>query len=970
MDKITIAEFEIGTDVLIAQATKAKASLDALRVDQKKLAKETGGTSTEAYIKNAASIKNLNTEYNTYTKALQVSLDETGKITKVQKTLNTELNRTAKSIDGARASNKELLKVRNQLNLTTKEGVKQQQQINKKIDENNKFIKDNVSELEKQKIGIGDYAGGIENAIDKTGIFGTSLKGVTTEIKNIIGPLTASVTQLTGLSKAQQAAAATTSKSSKALRLFKIALISTGIGAIVVVIGSLIAAFASTQQGIDAITKALAPLKGGIQGIISVFQKLALNIGDISDKVFGQFKDNFTIAKNTVLSGVDQIRLAWNKLTGDTEEAAEIQLRVAERAKETAEAIDRSKDRAEGFVTALKSAGKEIAAAAETQKEIVELGIEIEKKENDLILIRAKQNLIVKEQNKIAEDVTKTLAEREAGAKAANEASIELQEQELQLSNLRISQKEKELSLNDTGRADQGELNKIIAERDVKATAQLEAQTTITNKLNIIRQSAAGEQQKRIQEAAKAQQEAIKRQEIELQLFELKSQTEADSLNEKKELIDEVLQKELEIIDAKQAANLSENEADIARIEARKNAKDQIAKIVEDEKQIERSRLDFKTQLIEQEKALELNKEDLLKSLRNERRLLEANTQQEQAEIQLEIANQQAQARIENELTNLQIEEEAKREQKLEFELENAETQLEKDELEQEAKVEKLERDLEFEEAKNIAFQEVEANYQIKKQQLEEKSDTAQKIANIENFKNRVSIAEKGAKDLLTISDALFGKSKTAAIASIVIGRAASIAQIISNTAIANAKAAAATPLTAGQPFVTINTISAGLSVAASVASGAKAISQISSQKAAKGISFQGTLRGNSHANGGIDLGNGIEAEGGENMYSDGQSTFIVNKQASSIINRKGILGALSHLNQSIGGGVPLSTPTTFAQSGGQVSIQSPSSQNASNQSVIDGISENINEIRVINVAEDTISVADESITVQNEANF
>jgi hypothetical protein len=358
MDKITIAEFEIGTDVLLKQATEAKASLDALREDQKKLAKETGGTSTAAYIKNAASIKNLNAEYNTYTKALQVSLDETGKSTKAQETLNTELNKTAKSIDGARASNKELLKVRNQLNLNTAEGVKQQQLINKKIDENNKFIKENVSELEKQKIGIGDYAGGIENAIDKSGIFGTSLKGVTTEIKNIIAPLTASVVQLTGLSKAQQSTAATTTKSSKALRLFKIALINTGIGAIVVVIGSLIAAFASTQAGIDAITKALAPLKGGFQGIISVVQKLSLNIGNISEKVFGQFKDNFTIAKNTVLSGVDQIRLAWNKLTGDTEEAAEIQLRVAERANETAGAIDRTKDRAEGLVTALKAAGK------------------------------------------------------------------------------------------------------------------------------------------------------------------------------------------------------------------------------------------------------------------------------------------------------------------------------------------------------------------------------------------------------------------------------------------------------------------------------------------------------------------------------------------------------------------------------------------------------------------------------------
>jgi hypothetical protein len=49
------------------------------------------------------------------------------------------------------------------------------------------------------------------------------------------------------------------------------------------------------------------------------------------------------------------------------------------------------------------------------------------------------------------------------------------------------------------------------------------------------------------------------------------------------------------------------------------------------------------------------------------------------------------------------------------------------------------------------------------------------------------------------------------------------------NTGIANAKALAATPLTFGQPFIAINTISAALSIASSVAAGLKAIQQIKS---------------------------------------------------------------------------------------------------------------------------------------------
>jgi len=73
------------------------------------------------------------------------------------------------------------------------------------------------------------------------------------------------------------------------------------------------------------------------------------------------------------------------------------------------------------------------------------------------------------------------------------------------------------------------------------------------------------------------------------------------------------------------------------------------------------------------------------------------------------------------------------------------------------------------------------------------------------------------------------GKNKKIAIAGIIIEQAASIGKIIANTAVANAKAVAAFPITAGQPWVTINTISAALGIASSVAGAAKAIQQINS---------------------------------------------------------------------------------------------------------------------------------------------
>lgn len=73
------------------------------------------------------------------------------------------------------------------------------------------------------------------------------------------------------------------------------------------------------------------------------------------------------------------------------------------------------------------------------------------------------------------------------------------------------------------------------------------------------------------------------------------------------------------------------------------------------------------------------------------------------------------------------------------------------------------------------------------------------------------------------------GKNKKLAIAGVIVEQAAAIGKIVVNTGIANAKALAASPLTFGQPFIAINTISAALSIASSVAAGVKAIQQINS---------------------------------------------------------------------------------------------------------------------------------------------
>ncbi len=89
---------------------------------------------------------------------------------------------------------------------------------------------------------------------------------------------------------------------------------------------------------------------------------------------------------------------------------------------------------------------------------------------------------------------------------------------------------------------------------------------------------------------------------------------------------------------------------------------------------------------------------------------------------------------------------------------------------------------------------------------------------------------------------AIAGKNKGLAIAGIVIEQAANIAKIVANTAAANAKAVAATPLTGGMPFVAINTASAALSIVSTIAAARKSIQQINSQPGGSGGGGGGSL--------------------------------------------------------------------------------------------------------------------------------
>tara|TARA_R110002020_G_scaffold155810_1_gene337131 strand:- start:9859 stop:11556 length:1698 start_codon:yes stop_codon:yes gene_type:complete len=111
--------------------------------------------------------------------------------------------------------------------------------------------------------------------------------------------------------------------------------------------------------------------------------------------------------------------------------------------------------------------------------------------------------------------------------------------------------------------------------------------------------------------------------------------------------------------------------------------------------------------------------------------------------------------------------------------------------------------------------------------------DTANKLAKFESDKQ----IEMMKMDLLGnfggFLQQIAGENKTLAIGGVIASQAAAVGNIISQTGIANAKAVAAFPITLGQPFVGLNTASAGISIASTIAAAAQSISKIKSSGSA-----------------------------------------------------------------------------------------------------------------------------------------
>lgn len=541
-EKINILELDIDTDAIIKSTSNLKSVLDNAK-DSLNAMKKAGDTSSATYVQQQAKVNRLSAEYRT-------SQRELTKLSSIQNVNNLSVKEAQNLLSVVKSQ------WENQANLYGENSKQVQALAKQKLELTNRLKKEEGATGDTTR-NVGNYADGMKEAIKDTSFFGSEVTtvtrflgsfsgvfdGVKAKAKEATAQIVGAAKGTQGLSKAQKAAAVTTNVVSGALKLFRLALISTGIGAIVVLLGSLVAYFSSTQKGIDAVSRAVTPLKVVFQTLFGVLQSVGESIASVFTadglKQFGQGVVDFILAP--FQTAWDTLKAIGKFMTGDFSGAMDD-------FKEIGSGIKESFD---GMVDSIKNAAGEMSElmreAYERGQRIAELQIQIEESERDIIVTRAEMEAQLKRQETIAKDISKSSSDRQAAIEEQLKLASGIIEAENKILDLQIEQLKLKQASNDTSRDEEKELQELLAQR-IKNTERL----TNVEKKNL---GAQNQLRKEIQtKAAKAQQDQIKSTKAQLKLFIESNKVRAKTLEEEVAIAEKVRIKKLGILESEIAA--------------------------------------------------------------------------------------------------------------------------------------------------------------------------------------------------------------------------------------------------------------------------------------------------------------------------------------------------------------------------------------------------------------------------------
>lgn len=364
--------------------------------------------------------------------------------------------------------------------------------------------KDEVEDLEKDVKKLDKTAkdtanGGFKEMAEASGAFRKEL-GLINRIKAVYNAGMKAMGVSTG------AAAASTSGLTKGLQLLRVALIATGIGAIAVVVGTLASAFFSTQAGADALSKALTPVTTGLQAVWGVIQDVAVNFQQLIDGIVSGFQ---RVANIGLQLARGNFRQAFNETKSLVQDGIGVFTEFGNR------------------VTDAYKQG------ADAGRELVELQIELEERQNAMIVPLARMNREYQELRTLSGDVAHSEEERlEAIEKAleihANIVKEQQEQLDMEIEILQIKQDQ-----NDTSREEDRELQELLARREELEQQAIRQNQNLTRRQSTILNGIEERQEKEAEAAAEREEQL--RLEAEMEALLLEQQTE-ERINRQREI--------------------------------------------------------------------------------------------------------------------------------------------------------------------------------------------------------------------------------------------------------------------------------------------------------------------------------------------------------------------------------------------------------------------------------------------------
>lgn len=900
MERINIAQIDIDVDALIGKSAEVRRKLMEISDEMKDLKGDfaNGNISVEEYTRRVSeltAIQKVNRdELRVYDTLVKNHIGTEAK--KMQQ--NEIMKGSIKEISAALSQNKLIYQ---QLSEEERNNADIGGKLLAVIQEQDKKYKELQKSIGNNQVEVGNYKQAILDAIGDNEAFGTSMNSVINnfntmkvQVVALINPFVNFVQTGRLMTPAMTNAAGATGKTSTALKVFRGALLGTGIGLIVVALGSLIAYLTSTQEGVDKVSRVLTPLKVAMQTLWGVVQKVGKGMAEAFAAMWEPIKRIGEVIVTYVLTPIKQVIALGKGLVsvfkGEFKQAWE----------DVKEPISDLVDKTKEAYRATVASGKELAAIGKKLREtmgeagammdeaikrgqrIAEISIQLASSEADYIEKSETLKQLFAEQNQIARDTSRTVEERERAARASVETLKQINALAKERNQLEVERIELQQQSNDTSDEERAELARKKAELNNANKEMINAETAQNKVINSIRNEARREQEAKAKEAterARARlQEEIRWQKEAVEDYVKTNSAVAKSLKERLDIEEKGKDDRLAVLETERAKGLikqreyekQKREIEEAFLKVRTELSiEAVKKEAEQYEANNKSRIDSEVRL-----TASLIDEEVIRLEAIYQKKVEALEKEKQLKMESKDWDYNAEEEHQQQLLELKEGYEAQG-----MELRKQRTEAEREENRTAQELEFQERLMDLQE--RVAMQwEVEAeqmrqNHEMEREALnellnsncisQEEHNRRLNLLNRKQAQDEIMLKKKTEEAKLGLASGALSQAKALFGEHTAVGKAAAIAEAMINTYLGITKALSAYP----PPY---NTIMAGVTGALGMAN----VNKIASTdvKYAEG----GLISGKSHAEGGVPFSvagrGGFEAEGGE---------YIVNKRATAM---------------------------------------------------------------------------------------